>query len=87
MWGRSVAESLALQKLAELERVLGKGPTFTPTERNLVLKHGVPPWLVLGAKLGSGAVAERCNRAIDHLSKLYDDVRAALPKPLGGADG
>lgn len=69
-----------MQKLDELERALGKGATFTPTERNLVLKHGVPSWLVLGSKMAAGPVADRCGRAIEHLSKLYDDVQPALPE-------
>ncbi|HEU4619522.1 MAG TPA: hypothetical protein VFV10_15905 [Gammaproteobacteria bacterium] len=77
-----MAESTAMQKLDELERTLGKGATFTPTERNLVLKHGVPSWLVLGSKMAAGPVADRCSRAIDHLSRLYDDVQPALPDVL-----
>lgn len=74
--------SFAMQRLDELERALGKGPTFTPTERNLVLKHGVCPWLIVGSKVAKGAAGERCTKAIEALSKLYDDVQLALPEAL-----
>lgn len=74
--------SFAMVRLDEIERALGKGPTFTPTERNLVLKHGVPPWLIVGQKVAKGAAADRCTKAIEAITKLYDDVQLALPEAL-----
>jgi hypothetical protein len=74
--------SLIEQKLRDLEKILGKGESFSPTERNLVLRHGCPPWLVLGSKFAKGKLAERCENALEALSKLYDDVIPALPELL-----
>lgn len=74
-----MAESFAMQRLNELEKELGKGPTFTRTERDLVLKHGVPAWVILGSKLAKGEVAERCSKAIKALEKLHADTLPVLP--------
>ena len=77
-----VEASLAMRQLSELERHLGKGQTFTPKEQASVLKHGAPAWLVMGSKFGKGELSDRCDKAIAHLSGLYDQVQLALPEPL-----
>jgi hypothetical protein len=70
-------------KLAELERVLGKGQTLSPKEIGRVLKGGVPAWLLVAGKvLPRGELADRCAKAADHLESLYEQAMPALPEIL-----
>jgi hypothetical protein len=71
------------EKLRELERVLGKGPTLTPKEIGRVLRGGVPAWLLVAPKvLPQGELADRCVKAAEHLEGLYEQVVPALPECL-----
>jgi hypothetical protein len=76
-----VAERTPLmQQLDALDRRLGKGATLSVTERALVLKDGVPAWLLVGQRLGSPELADKCGRAIAALGSLRRQV-----EPLMGA--
>lgn len=66
------------QQLDELDRRLGKGSTLSMSERALVLKHGVPAWLLVGQRLGKGEIADRCGRAIAALEALHRHVEPLL---------
>lgn len=70
--------------LNKLERKYGKGPTYGRGDRDLILKHGVPEWLVRCRLLLSGEAAARADRAIKQLEALHKEVfpRVADPHEL-----
>ena len=83
--------SLAMAKLDALEKALGKGETFDIRTRNLILKHGVPAWLLVAVRvLPAGPVKGQCEAMIETLRALHGSVEASLPEVLranGAKDG
>ena len=83
--------SLASQKLDALEKALGKGETFDLRTRTLILKNGVPAWLLVAIRvLPAGPVRGQCEAMVETLRALHGSVEASLPEVLranGAKDG
>lgn len=58
----------------ELDKKYGRGPTYGPHDRQLILDGVVPEWLLRGRKLLSGEIAERCDQLIKMLERAYPQV-------------
>ncbi len=61
-------------KIDAAERKYGKGPTYTPEERRLIVEKVVPEWLLRGRKLLTGELGERCANGVKALVSLHDAV-------------
>lgn len=66
-----------MDRLDELERKLGKGPTFSRTDFALMLKPGAPAWLVYTARYGEGRDRADADRLVGELVALR--ARVKLP--------
>jgi len=63
-----------LKRVDELDKKCGRGPTYGPHERKLILDRVVPEWLLRGRRLLEGELRERCDQLIKMLERAHTAV-------------
>lgn len=63
-----------LERVDALDKKYGRGPTYGPHDRHLILDGIVPEWLLRGRKLLSGELGERCEQLIKMLERAHTAV-------------
>jgi len=77
---------LSIAKRAdELDKKYGRGPTYGPHDRELILSGTVPEWLLRGAKLCPPELAERCRQLVASLERAHAIVMPLVTDKPGEA--
>jgi len=71
---------LTRHRLQHLEKLLGRGTSYTTRERELILSGAVPEWVFRATRL-EGELGERSKKAADALEKLFRDVWPKVATP------
>lgn len=77
-----MSEQSLRAKIDEAERMFGKGATYTPSERELILDQVVPEWLLRGRKFLTGELQTRCEKGVKALTELHELVDRELAKVM-----
>lgn len=63
-----------IKRADELDKKYGRGPTYGPHERHLILDGVVPEWLLRGRRLLEGELREKCDQLIKMLERAHTAV-------------
>lgn len=70
----------------DLERRLGKGATFSPGDRRLILEGVVPARVLLGARVLKGEARATYQKAYERLVELEKENGAAIDRAAFGLE-
>lgn len=76
---------LTAAKLEHLSKLLGRGVSYSQSEREAILSGSTPEWILRGTRL-KGELGERCRKAAEHLQDLFTKVwpRVRTPEDSDG---
>lgn len=63
-----------LKRVDELDKKYGRGPTYGPHDRKLILDRIVPEWLLRGRLVLKGEMQARCEQLIQMLERAHTAV-------------
>lgn len=75
------------KRIDELDKKYGRGPSYGPHDRKLILDGVVPEWLLRGRKLLQGEMGGRCDQLIKMLERAHVAVAPLVKDNAGGDAG